>query len=49
MVRITGVEISSMPKFVKQNSNIETSENTVNLIYIVRNIRNDDLNIVCHS
>ena len=24
-------------------------ENTLNLIYIVRNIGNDDLNIVCHS
>ena len=33
----------------KTNSNIERFENTLNLIYIVRNIGNDDLNIVCHS
>ena len=38
----------------KTNSNIERFENTLNLIYIVRNIGNDDLNIddlnyVCHG
>ena len=36
-------------KMFKTNSNIERFENTLNLIYIVRNIGNDDLNIVYYS
>ena len=33
----------------KTTSNFERFDNTANLIFIVRNIGNDDLNIVCHT
>ena len=36
-------------KMCKTNSNFERFEYTVNLMYIVRNIGNDDLNFVSHS
>ena len=49
MMRITEVEISKKSKGAKQTGNRKVIRHCKSYIRSVRNVRNDDLNYVCHS
>ena len=49
MMRITGVEYSNKSKCAKQTAISKSFKRFKSDIHIVRHVRNDDLNYVCHG
>ena len=49
MMRITGVELSKKSKCAKQTAISKSFKRFKSDIHIVRHVRNDDLNYVCHG